>query len=306
MSFSTTVKQELNRVSRDRACCRTAELAALFHSAGGFHIHGGDVFGLEAAFSLSATARSAVALVKSFQLPVEIRVREERRLRQGKRYEIYLEGGGHLVQFLNEIGVLSDRMHPAGSIPQRIIKRNCCRGAFLRGALLASGSVSEPGSPAHIEIYSDSGPFLDAVRQAAAGLGVELSLWHRERHPAVYSKNLSTLRDLLVITGAHQSALQFEERAVLASFRAEANRRANFDQANAARVSAAAARQVRAIKELKGSAAWGRLTPNLVEIAELRLKHPSATITELGRRTDPPLSKSAVNHRLRRLVRSAG
>lgn len=302
MSFTTSVKQELNHVTRERTCCRTAELAALFRAAGSFHIQGKDVFGLDASFGLSATARTAVSLVKSFDLPVEIRVREEKRLRQRKRYEIYLEGGSRLVQFLNEIGVLSDSMSLQENLPQRLIKRKCCQASFLRGAFLASGSVNEPGKPAHLEIYADSIDFLEAVLRAATQLEINLRLMSRQRHPAVYTKSLKTIRDFLIVTGAHEAALQFEERAILGTVREEANRLANCDQANAARCTAAAARQIQAIKELKKTGRLDRLPEALQEIAALRLEHPSATIVELGQKADPQLSKSAVNHRLRRIL----
>jgi len=302
LSFTTQVKQELNRVARERSCCRTAELAALFRAAGSFHIRGREEFGLHASFALSATARTAVSLVRSFDLPIEVRVSEERRLGPHRRYEIHLEGGARLVQFLNEIGVLSDSMSLQENIPNRIIKRACCQAAFLRGAFVASGSVNEPGSPAHMEIYSDSEAFLETIMGAASALGLKLSFAHRRRHPAVYSKNNGVIRDFLVTTGAHQAALSFEERSVVSRVRESANRLANCDQANAARCSRAAARQIEAIEQLRRSGGWDRLNPSLAEIAELRLKHASSTIAELGQMADPPLSKSAVNHRLRRLV----
>lgn len=305
MSFTALAKQELNRVSRERPCCKTAELAALFRASGSFHILARERYGLHASFGLSATARTAVSLTKSFDLPVEIRVREERRLGQRKRYEIYLEGGDRLVQFLNEIGVLSDRLSLQEKVPQRIVSRPCCRVSFLRGAFLASGSVSSPGSPAHFEIYSDSEEFLKTLAELAGESGLKLSIVRRRRHPAVYSKSLESIRNFLVAAGAHRAALEFEERSVMGAVREAANRRANCDQANAARCSRAAARQVRAVKALKRGGGWESLSRGLIEIAELRLKHPSFTIAELGRRADPPLSKSAVNHRLRRLVKKA-
>ena len=306
MSFTTTVKQELNHVARERGCCRTAELAALFRASGSFHLLPGERYGLEAAFGLSATARTGLQLVRYFNLPVEVRVREERRLGQRKRYELYMEGGSRLAQFLNEIGVLSDRLALLDTIPQRIIKQRCCQEAFLRGAFLASGSVSEPGSAAHLEIYSGSAVFLGTLQETASSLGLKLSLVDRRRNQAVYAKSLGAIRDFLVATGAHESALNFEQRAILSSVREGANRRANCDQANAARCSRAAARQIRAINRLRQTGVWKDLTPNLMEAAELRLRHPSSTIVELGGLADPPLSKSAVNHRLRRLVELAG
>ncbi|MFA6001619.1 MAG: DNA-binding protein WhiA, partial [Thermoleophilia bacterium] len=279
----------------------------LFRAAGSFQIKSDEQYGLHASFGLSATARTVVSLVKSFDLPVEIRVREERRLGPHKRYEIYLEGGARLVQFLNETGVLSDRMSLQEKIPDRIIKGSCCQAAFLRGAFVASGSVSEPGAPAHFEIYADSSAFLDTIEEAATALALPLSRTSRSRrHPAVFSKRLGTIRDFLVTVGAHQAAIEFEERAIMSSVRSDANRIANCDQANAARCSRAAMRQIEAIRQLQESGAWGRLSESLIAMAELRLENPSSTITELGRLADPPMGKSAVNHRLRRLVALAG
>lgn len=305
MSFTTSVKQELNHLSSERSCCRTAELASLIRAAGSFHILGGGRYGLHASFGMSATARTAVSLVKSFDLPLEVRVIEQHRLGQGKRFEIYMEGGARLVQFLNEIGVLADDMTLRESIPSRIFSRSCCRHAFLRGAFLAAGSVSEPGSPAHLEIYSDNAAFLQSIIEAAGETGIRLSLLERKRNSAAYSKNLRVIRDFLVSVGAHQAALEFEQQSIISSVKGDANRRANFDAANAARCSRAAARQVKAIKQLQQRDSWKRLSDGLLEIAELRLEHPYMTITELGRSADPPLSKSAVNHRLRRLVEMA-
>ncbi len=305
MSFTVSVKQELNRLARERQCCRTAELASLFRATGSFHIMGGRQYGLTASFGLSATARNAVQLVRSFNLPLEVRVHEERRLGPHKRYEIRLEGGARLVQFLNEIGVLADDLSLQAEVPQRILARPCCRGAMLRGAFLAAGSVSAPGAPAHLEVYSTNSSYLDSVRKAADSLGVPLSSTERRRSLAIYTKNLKVIKDFLAAVGAHQSLLELEQRSILSTVTADANRRANFDQANAARCSRAAARQVRAIRQLQSRQSWVNLSDRLVEVAELRLENPSLTIAELGRRADPPLSKSAVNHRLRRLVKMA-
>lgn len=305
MSFAAAVKQELDHVARSRSCCKTAELAALFRASGTFHIQGGGQYGLHAAFSQSSTARTTINLIRSFSLPVEVRVRDERRLKQGKRYEVYLEGGGRLVQFLNETGVLSDSLSLQDSVPERLVRKRCCKAALLRGAFLGAGSVSDPRQPAHLEIYSNNEAFLETLQSVAADLGISLSINPRKRNPAVYSKNLGAITDFLINTGAHQSALKYEERSIVSSVRGDANRRANFDQANAARCSKAAARQIRAIQALQGSEGWATISQPLVEIADLRLAHPSSTLQELGYRTSPRLSKNAVNHRLRRLVQLA-
>lgn len=301
-SFTALVKQELNRVRSERPCCRTAQLAALFRGAGSFHINGRERYGVDITLGLSATARNSVSMIRAFGLPVEIRVREEKRLGRHKRFEIYLEGGSRFVQFLNEIGIFSDHMSLRRATPRRIIRRQCCRAAFLRGAFLAGGSVNGPGSPAHLEICAGGPAFLTTVRKAAAGFDISLSMAVRRQRSFLYSKNLKAVRDFLVRTGAHETALKFEQQAIMAAVREGANRRANCDQANAARCSRAAARQVRAIEALRRTGAWDHLRPGLVEIAELRLRHPSSTIVELGQKAAPPLTKSAVNHRLRRIM----
>jgi hypothetical protein len=302
MSYAIQVKQELNRIKPARACCRTAELAGIFRAVGTFHILAEQRFGLQASLGLSSTARTAVYLLKSFGLPVEIRLTEDKRLGLDHHFEIYMEGGSRLVQFLNETGVLSDDLLLSGKLPRRIISRACCRGSFLRGAFLAAGSVSAPGRASHLEIYSDNEVFLETVCEASAAAGVELKITRRHRRPAAYCKRFQSVRDLLISVGAHQAALEFEERSIISGVRAEANRKANFDQANAGRCSEAAARQIKAIQTLKETAAWNNLSDNLIQIAELRLEHQSDTIADLGRRSNPPLSKSAVNHRLRRLL----
>lgn len=227
---------------------------------------------------------------------------EERRLGPHRRYEIHLEGGARLVQFLNEIGVLANDMSLEPGIPGRIISRPCCRTSFLRGAFIAAGSVSGPGAAAHLEIYSGSTEFLAMVQKLASQLGMEMSIKQQHDRAAVYTKNLSTIRDFLVATGAHEAALDFEERSIMSRVREDANRRANFDQANAARCSRAAADQIKAIEQLQLTDMLDRLPRGLQEMASLRLEYPSSTIAELGNRASPRLSKSAVNHRLRRLV----
>ena len=302
MSYAIQVKQELNRIKPTRACCRTAQLAGLFRAVGTFHILADQRFGLNASFGLSSTARTAVFLLKSFGLPVEIRMTEDKRLGLDHRFEIHMEGGSRLVQFLNETGVLSDDLLLSGKLPRRIVSRACCRGSFLRGAFLAAGSVSAPGRASHFEIYSDNEVFLETVCEAATASGVELRITDRQRRPAAYCKSFQSIRDLLISSGAHQAALEFEERSIISGVRAEANRKANFDQANAGRCSHAAARQIKAIQILKETSKWNSLSDNLIQVAELRLRHQSDTIADLGRRSDPPLSKSAVNHRLRRLM----
>src|SRR5947207_115438 len=175
--------------------------------------------------------------------------------------------------------------------------RSCCRGAYLRGALLGAGSLSGPRDP-HLEIRTatvDGGRFIVDV---AAREGVALRLVERRGHAVAYAKGHEAIGDVLALAGAGGTALSLEEHAVVAATRARANRLANADEANLVRAARAAHRQLEAIRSLDLDA----LPEHLAEIAELRLRHPSASLRELAAKARPPITKAAAHRRLRAVV----
>jgi cell division protein WhiA len=206
---------------------------------------------------------------------------------------------------LNEMGVLSDSVELRPGISRRLVKKGCCRHAFLRGCLIGAGSANAPQKEPHLEILTSNQSFSADL----AGLLRDMEFHPGERvrrgSYVVYLKGRDEVAGLLALAGAHTAALQLEEQAVMKEVRSRANRLANCDSANLRRTSAAASRQMQAIASLERSGRLAAMPLALREMAELRLRYPYMNLTELAEAGEEGLSRSAVNHRLRRLVEAA-
>ena len=301
MSLSEDVRNELAAIAPPRDCDRLAELSALFHFAGRLHLRGRGDVSVHLDLASAPVARRAFALLRLFGVSSEIRTYRRRAFGRETRYELHVEGG---VELLREAGVLDGRLAPRESPPKRVLGRGCCRAAYLRGALLAAGSVSGPPSP-HLEVRTESRAGAETVAGAAAAEGVELRVSSRAEHSLAYAKGIDRIAGVLAAAGASDAALSLEERAVVGSTRSRANRLANADHANLVRSGRAAHAQLEAVRRLQRARRLGELSPRLREIAELRLKHPSLSLRELGAKCDPPVTKATAHRRLRAILRLA-
>jgi DNA-binding protein WhiA len=304
VAFTRDVKLELGTIVPSAAHCRRAQLSGVLFGAGVFEIGSGGHYGVRISLALPALARHVLALLKPLQ--VEAVVRTVVGAPIGLRYEVLLGDEGRDLQVLNELGVLSDDLTVQMTVPRRLVERRCCLVAFVRGLFLGCGSISAPGAPVHAEFTVEDAGFAEQVRRLLERLALPFSLTARERNVACYSKRGQTAADLLAILGAHDSRLRWEEHAVLGTVRESANRLANCDAANARRAAASGERQAAAVRVLMASREWAGLPRELRAVAELRVEFPYLSLTELADVADPPLSRSALNHRLRRLVALAG
>jgi cell division protein WhiA len=304
VSFSEDVRAELAGIAPARECDRLAELSALFHFAGRLHLLGRGEVSLHLDLASSAAARRAFTLLRSFDVRSEIRTYQRRAFGRETRYQLHLEGGQATLEVLERAGVVDARSRPRDRPPRRVVARSCCRSAYLRGALLAAGSVSAFPSP-HLEVRSESREGAEAVAAAAASEGGDLSVGERGDHALAYAKGIDRIAGVLAAAGASEAALALQERAVVGSTRARANRLANADHANLVRAGRAAHAQLQAVRRLERSGRLEELAPPLREIAELRLRHPSLSLGELGRKCSPPASKSTAQRRLNALSRLA-
>jgi DNA-binding protein WhiA len=295
--LSDDLRDELAQISPERRCCRQAEISALFHTSGAWHLRGGAV-GVHLDLSSSAVARRAFAILRDLGVRSEIRTYRRRAFEQATRYQLHVDVDEHALQVLRDAGVLSRTGAPLGQPPKRVVGRSCCRGAYLRGALLGAGSLSGPRDP-HLELRASGLDGARFIAEVAAREGIELAVSERRTHAVAYAKGHDTIADVLALAGAGDTALQLEEHAVLAAIRADANRLANADEANLVRTARAAHRQLEAIRSLDVDS----LPPALAEIAELRLRHPSASLRELAAKARPPLSKAAAHRRLQAVVK---
>jgi DNA-binding protein WhiA len=294
--LSDDLRNELAQIAPDSDCDRLAELSGLFHVAGSVHLRGRGEVTVHLDLASSAVARRAFALLRAFGVESEIRTYRQHAFDRPTRYQLHVEGTPHAYETLSRAGVL-DRFHrPLESPPRRVLARSCCRRAYLRGALLGAGSLSGPRDP-HLEIRTaevEGARFLAAV---AAREGAELRVLDRGRHGVAYAKSAEPIADLLVAAGATDTVLVLEERSVVAAIRADANRLANADHANLVRTGRAAHAQLAAVRRLE----LDSLSDDLRQLAELRLRHPTASIAELASRCRPPLTKASAYRRLRRL-----
>jgi DNA-binding protein WhiA len=297
---SEDVREELGRIAPARACDRRAELSALFHSAGVLHLRGRGGWALHLDLGSGAAARRALLLLRGSGIASEIRTYRRSAFDRATRYQLHVDGGVEVLSALTDAGVVDRRHAPLERPPWRVVRRACCRAAYLRGAFLGAGSVSLGRSP-HLELRTASVAAAEWLAAVAREEGVELGTVERSGHALAYAKSWEAIESFLLAAGASETALALEERAVLAQTRERANRLANADHANLVRTSRSALLQLESIARLRDEGSLTSMPGELREIAGLRLRYPSESLRELAARTDPPVTKAAVHRRLRRL-----
>jgi cell division protein WhiA len=301
VSLSDDVRNELAAIAPTRECDRQAELSALFHSAGRWHMRAGEV-SVHLDLSSSAVARRAFSLLRSFGVDSEIRTYRRRSFDRATRYQLHVEGAPRALGVLKECGVLGARLQPLARPPKRIVGRGCCRAAYLRGSLLAAGSVSGPPSP-HLEVRTEGREAAQFLSEAVAQESVAFSVLERRDHAVAYAKSLDRIAEALALAGASDAALALDEGAVVGETKARANRLTNADHANLVRTSRAAHAQLEAVRRLERDRSLDELPLRLREAAELRLRHPSLPLRELGLKCRPAATKASVHRRMQKLIR---
>jgi DNA-binding protein WhiA len=292
-------------VSPTRRCDRLAELSALAHTAGSLHLRGHGEIALHLDLASSAVARRAFRLLRELGVESEIRTYRQHAFEQATRYQLHVADSPAARKVLVEAGIVSPGGGPLSRPPKRVVGRECCRAAYVRGALLGAGSVSGPRS-SHLEIRCASLEAAELLVRLAALDDVPLRARDRGRHAIAYAKSADAIAELLALAGASDAALAVDEHAVVGAARAHANRLANADQANLVRASRAAHTQLRAVRQLAEEGRLDTLPLPLREIADLRARNPSLSLRELAAKCRPPATKAAAHRRLARLIRLAG
>lgn len=305
MSFSSDVKEEMTHVSPECSHCERAVLAALVRIEGTLHFEGAGRFSLEFASDVAAVARLATRLFHGmYELRTNLVMRRSV-LHKNVNYLVDIPGQPGLTEALTDLGVLNAEGGIELGISPHLVEKNCCAGAYLRGAFLGSGFVSDPKSDSHFEITVES----EELARGLIGLmelkGVRARMMQRRNSTTVYLKSGADIVDFLTFSGAHSSALRMEEARVMKSVRNEVNRQTNADMANQRKASNAAVDQVFAARKVVEKYGLENLSPALQEFIRLRVAYPDESLKELGAHAVPPLSKSAVYHRVRRMMEMA-
>lgn len=300
-SFTARVKRELASVRVPGEAGRRAELAGLLRAAGSLHLRAGGPV-VELVTGEAAVARKAFVLLKE-QLgrPPRVLVRRRRNLGRGNVYVVRVPGPAAARAVLVASGVWRADGTPARGLPAALVRGRSQRAAFLRGCFLGGGHVSPPERGYHLELLLRDAAVARDVQRLLARLGLPAGLVPRDEGYAVYLKEGDGIVTLLGLMGAHGAVLAFEEARVRRDLRGRLNRMVNAETANLAKAAAAAAEQLADIRRLAAAGVLLRLPPGLRQLAEVRLRHPELSLRELGQVLEPPLSKSAVAHRMRRL-----
>ncbi len=300
------VKEELAHLQPSRRCCRLAELSALLHMDGTYTIRGMQGHYLVTESSSPGTARKIYSLIHSlFSLETGVVKVSRSTPRRGNVYRLEIPDQPGFHQVLNELGVLDASLSPEPVVPARLTRYECCSGAALRGAFLGGGYVSEAYGRANLEISFTGADACEACAELMRRRSITPGIRKRRGQWVLYLKRRQHISDLLAVMGAHSAHLEWESQTILNSTKNEVNRLVNCDAANARRLSDASLRQREAIEKLVSQGALASADPRLSELAQARMSRPQASLAELGRMLDPPVTKAVVQSRMRRLEQLA-
>ncbi len=311
MSFSSLVKNELCRLEINDRCCLLAEISSVIRISGTIIFRDPDMPGIRIVTENAAFARRVFSILrKLYGINPEIAVRRSRKLKKHLSYIIMIAGKTGTLRMLDDMGLsFSPGEAEKGELvlkpSKSYLNKVCCRRSFLRGAFLAGGSISDPEKSYHLEIATRSLILAQELNRLIRSYRLNSKIIRRKGSYVVYLKEGENIVDFLNIIGAHSALLELENVRILKDMRNSVNRIVNCETANLDKTVKASMRQIENIKYIMESGEAENLPENLREIARLRIEYPDINLKELGQLLTPPLSKSGVNHRLRKLEKIA-
>ena len=298
MSFASTVKQELCRQAIGKKCCAVAESFGILLYCNTFTPTLLKVITESADFA----ERLPKLFRRAFGLGFDVEPKEKER--SGK-LTFAITDLGKIEKIFAAFGFSAEN-HVTLHVNFGILEEECCRVSFLRGAFLAGGSVTDPEKRYHLELTTTHRKVSLEAEALLLDQGFYPKSTARNGTSVIYFKQSDAIEDFLTLLGAPVSAMTIMEAKVEKELRNGVNRRVNCDTANLTKVVDAAQEQIGAIRRLQQNGALDQLPEKLRLTAQLRLENPEATLSELAEMMDPPVTKSAMNHRMRKLIEMAG
>lgn len=304
LTFSGKVKEELSRHWKDAKHCQIAEMAAIISMCGKVSIDSREHYSVKVRTENVSVARKYFTLLKkTFNIDTETFV-SRNRTTENVTYTVIVKQHEDAMTVLKASGLVDEdgeirEEFPADQNP--IVYRSCCKRAFLRGAFLASGSMSHPEKSYHIEFVCGAQEKARQIRALIHSFRLEAKVILRKKSYVVYLKEGAQIVDLLNIMEAPIALMEMENVRILKEMRNSVNRQVNCETANINKTVSAAVKQAKDIEYIRETVGLDTLPENLREIAELRVAHPNASLKELGDLLSEPIGKSGVNHRLRKL-----
>ncbi len=294
MSFSGQIKEELAQVISSPRHCQLAELAALVQFCGHIEEDG----------SLLVQSENPLVIRKCFTLlkkTFKIEAVSKSQM-QTQNYRLFVTGED-AFRVLEALKICDT----AGHLMMRhltdpvLIKNSCCKRAYLRGCYMAVGSMSDPYKSYHLELVCGLQAQAEQLLKILHDFSLDAKMIIRKKYHVVYMKEGENIADFLNITEAHKALMEFENTRIYKGMRNMVNRKVNCEAANITKTVNAATRQVEDIRLIREKMGLEGLPEPLRQMAYVRLENPQASLGELGKLLDPPVGKSGVNHRLRKL-----
>jgi DNA-binding protein WhiA len=310
LSFASNIKKELCQLPFENDCCRKAELAAMIKTCGSIHFYGSGRVGIKLDSESGTIIRRIFSNIKFlYKVHPEVMVRKNNQLSKSNIYILnidYLNGAKEILESLGILKNINDQYVLDYGIDSSIIKNSCCKRAYVRGAFLGGGSISHPEKGYHLEFVTHNEKLAKNLCKLLIKFHIYAKIILRKNNYVVYLKEGEQIVDLLNVIHAHKALLEFENVRIVKDIRNNINRLVNCETANLEKTINASMRQQQSIEAIKDTIGLDELPDNLKEIAELRLEHPDVSLRELGEMLTPPVGKSGVNHRLRKIEKIAG
>ena len=304
MSFSSDVKMELAEYLEEARHCLIAELSAMLSMSAKIR-KTKEGYEITASTENVAVARKIAAYIKNgFGYIPQVCVRCAGHAGKNHIYKVIVEDFDVAGQILMATKLMTREEEPSPDLMPRntmAIKNECCRRAFIRGTFLTSGSMSDPEKFYHFEIVCPTEKKAEFIQSILVGFTFDARIVQRKKYYVVYIKEGEQIVDLLNIMKAHRALLNLENVRILKEMRNSINRQVNCETANLNRTVSAAVKQVEDINYIKNTVGLDILSEGLMEIALLRAENTEVSLKELGQMLTPPVGKSGVNHRLRKI-----
>ena len=308
MSFSGNVKEELSHHLGSARHCRIAETAAIISICGGVMIDSRGRYSLKIhTENLSVARKCFTLLTKTFNIRTDIAIRTNRMKGSVSYYIVVKEHDAALrilqaTKLIDQYGEVEEELSVVWTI---VIQETCCKRAFIRGAFLASGSMSDPEKSYHFEIVCATREKAEQIQKIMKCFELDGKIVLRKKSFVVYLKEGSQIADVLNVMEAHVALMEFENVRILKDMRNTVNRKVNCETANINKTVSAAVKQIDDIRYIQETKGLDKLPEGLKDMALTRLTYPEASLKELGSLLTPPVGKSGVNHRLRKLSEMA-
>lgn len=304
MSFSSTVKNEICHHPIEKSCCILSELSALVRTTGLISLRGNHQISLDFSTENAALARRIYSLLKRrYNMPASVKVSRGRKLKRNNTYKIsYL---GDAEELLRDVQIIDTAdINPFAfnkGIPFSLLEEECCKRSYVKGVFLGCGSISDPEKGYHLEFVNNSELHAQDFSKLLTNYNLKVRIVVRKNYYVNYLKESEQIVDVLNIIGAYTALLQVENIRIVKEMRNNINRVINCETANLSKTIDASLKQIDNINIIKNAIGLDKLPAPFLEAALVRLDNPDISLKELGEMLNPPITKSGVNHRFKKI-----